>query len=666
MLKPKSLYLRELLLITGFCQLASEFHSISLFLWPINHSCAKPDALMRSANLFKDSTGQQIDIESVQQNLFDASTEDIFTVAKAQAISIYFDDISHCLEYPVDYGDSNGNITVNMVSLETCRYGLHYEELDRSLSIVSHFNLGCSRQWLKVFLPQSFGLGILIGFLLSYGFQSTGNISKVEKTSDHRLLKWTSSYSINNVDEYRKWNLLRWSLAHIAIKFFVYLCACQLSYEYSITSFNLNIDGNIDHSNGKMRRTISTTNQGNFALLLVCILLRSVITASCLSRVMSHPASLGHVNNNLNQTQNQGFPENCHRFITLSIVFLIYQCLYVPIVARTFSNWLELNDWLLYANSAYLLLVIIYEINESLYSSNKSCEIEQQEQKQETSSEQQAEGVSLSLGSYPLPKPGDLSLYHTKESYSIQGLEHDRVDIISWNCPSTIDQVYPPTSRPIEDCHLTYTCNRELPEITKARKLLSQASIVLQFYTLSFCIMFNYLMLRMMPNHKLLHPETVESMIERRSPHSSDFISDKLLLHTTEFYRVGGTSDDILLADDTIFFDQNSINSRSDNLDMVSSSISRRIGYATKLMDLIQNSDNLFDIALASITLTGWPLELLVISLHIEKLFHFHSSYFRLTSLLSVVKFTSCVLFFEWLVIGKYVTYQIDTPKTQC
>lgn len=228
--KRRKLLFRKLLLLIGFAQLAFELNSHWLFLWPVNHFCSLPNSLAQNQNgqngsqhtglqlganrsLFgatvaddedaaailegKNSAGRLFNNSSssaslelvadeaakdsfVQAHLFVANPQNPITAAKAQAMGFEYDDISHCLAHPFEldtiWQNSSAQATINWDSLEPCQFGLSFNEFEATLSVLGPFELACSRKWLKILLPQSIGLGLLIGGLLQL---STGQLLEV-------------------------------------------------------------------------------------------------------------------------------------------------------------------------------------------------------------------------------------------------------------------------------------------------------------------------------------------------------------------------------------------------------------------------------------------------------------------------------------------------------
>lgn len=161
----------RLILLVNIVLLVIEIQTIQVLLWPMNHMCARSNTSLNNyTTLYNSHDRKNIDLDVIQTYLLDGSAEDMFTVAKASSLGVEFDDVAHCTEYPIIYNnaDSTKNITINMEGLETCRYGLHFDELDPVLSVVGHFKLACQRQWIKILFPQLIVLGFTLANLLTW------------------------------------------------------------------------------------------------------------------------------------------------------------------------------------------------------------------------------------------------------------------------------------------------------------------------------------------------------------------------------------------------------------------------------------------------------------------------------------------------------------------
>lgn len=632
---------KRLFMILGFCQLAFEFHSIRLLLWPVNHSCARPKWLSGFSDLFKDSKGKQIDLETIQENWFDATSEDLFSVTRAAMMGINVDDISHCFMYPVEQDIKTGNVTVNREGLEPCRYGLHFEELEGSLSVVSHFELVCSRQWLRVLLAQSFGLGILIGFLLSYGlfFRLRPAHTDIQRHSLSLDTPNSSSIARNERESTSpsKADLLIWSAFQISINLFVHLCAWQLDRDrrHPVTSFNNVIQDSRTNHVGYTTETskpptydtvmIMMNQHTDFVLLIASILFRSVLISSNLAKIIwtwkLNPKSprFPHVGSSHEIHSN----EDLDYFVSLSTVFLVFQALFLPIAWRIFSSWSQLCLWLSHTSCCYGALVILSELVEP----QRWMLTQEPEDESELAIRLQTDNLFGVAGKGRGLDEGACKycLLERKDSCSIA--DQNRV---VW--PS-LDRIYQPTSLPLDlfdRSHLSRI--RKIHDMNEAQISLSRWSIAIQLSLMSFMTAFNYNLLRSLPDHKFMRPESIASMT-RRKLLNPNYFSDAETLISTYTYQFQGQ--DSTLDSST----RSSINIHS-------------INHATRMMDIMQHSSNLPHVLLVSMLTTGWPIELAVVLLHLDRLKWFRSTCFKLGRFLILVKLSAAFLSFQWISIG--------------
>lgn len=164
----------RLVLMVNIVLLIAEIQTNQVLLWPLNHMCARSNISLNNHTTLYNSIDQSyVDLDVIQAYLMDASAEDLFAVAKASSLGVWFDDVAHCTEYPMVGSDNEStssaeNITINIEGLEMCQNGLHFDELDPMLSVIGHFNLACQRQWIKVLFAQLVVVGAVSGILLTW------------------------------------------------------------------------------------------------------------------------------------------------------------------------------------------------------------------------------------------------------------------------------------------------------------------------------------------------------------------------------------------------------------------------------------------------------------------------------------------------------------------
>lgn len=305
---------KTFLLAVWLVLLLAELNSSYLFLWPSPHSCAKAKDFNQYAYLLTDFKGATIDFDAIQTNLIDAAPDSPFTIARASSFGINYDDIGHCFEYPLDFSNETDKTpVVNREGLEECRNGLLFAEMGHNLSIISHFKLACSRQWLKVLLYQSIGLGLLLAIILSW---------------------WLLKQSDQDDSKELRENLMKILAASVVL----YHCCKRLESSFS------------DESNDY------------YTYMLVCVFVRCIIISSNITRIIIKWEAAF---NQSRRTREFSFwfqlKEEHNYFIIFSILTVIFQALYWPLALRVFKNWLHLNNWLATINCILASLTAFLE-----------------------------------------------------------------------------------------------------------------------------------------------------------------------------------------------------------------------------------------------------------------------------------------------------------------
>jgi hypothetical protein len=325
---PMNTMYKQLLLLSGFALILIEYESNSLFLWPLDHSCAKPANLSIFSDLFIDAKSQPIDLDAVQRNLFDATPEDAFTLARAKSMGISYDDVSRCFEYSVDYQNDN-EPTFNMDSLEPCRYGLRFETLTPDVSIIDHFNLACSRQWLKIFVPQSFALGLLVGFVLFYYTWLPRNNDRIDRIR----------------------NLSHWLSAKLAIFGFLYLMTLILNQYYLTNKSKTTV--------AEATKSFAIEHQEeNYFIFVACVFLRAIMVSSITCRILT--MWKGTIAETPTPTPTS-IQETQFYFNAFALLLVTIKLLYMPIILRSVTNWPSLSRFLTLAQLVFLMLTSTVE-----------------------------------------------------------------------------------------------------------------------------------------------------------------------------------------------------------------------------------------------------------------------------------------------------------------
>lgn len=317
--------LKRSFIILWLIQLLAELHSSYLFLWPTSHSCAKPTNSDPHAYQLTDVKGAQIDIDAVQTNLIDAAPESPFTAARAASMGINYDDIAHCFAYPIDYSNKTLGPIVNREGLEPCQNGLLFSNMGHNLSVVSHFQLACSRQWLKTLLHLCLGAGLLFGILLSCWWPQN---AKSDQSTDQENQRTNGKIPKG------------WLKNHAASLFAVVLlfyCSYQL------------------------KLSLSGADADHYAYLLASVLFRSSIISSSLTRIHIKWA----IPNGLAASDFSFWlqlKENHSYFKIFSILMVIFQALYWPLALRVIQDWFQLNDWLTRSSSLLVSITALVEL----------------------------------------------------------------------------------------------------------------------------------------------------------------------------------------------------------------------------------------------------------------------------------------------------------------
>lgn len=361
-------YLKRFFLLWSFVCLIIEIESTFLFLWPLNYSCAKPSNLRNNLNISKvdiDSAGQTINPEAIQINLADANTDDPITTARGLSMGYNYDDIEHCLEHPIEYNDSKaGDFTIDMNNLEPCRYGLRFELIpDHNLSVIAHFQLACSRQWLKPLLYQSMCFGILIGliipFWLSLKQPFEGMILCYREEYSNSTTKHRSNYEREIQKPSRE--LIFWCLIQVMLILVAKLSGHSLA-SYSYTKSSVSVENPNTHYDLRIDYNTSNQELSDYLFLLLSVFSRSIIIFSNLSRILRN-WTLESPSNVIDFSRSaQQLFENHLNVVSFIAIYIAFEALYLPIVVRIFHHWYDLNKFLTNLASIHVVLATIYEL----------------------------------------------------------------------------------------------------------------------------------------------------------------------------------------------------------------------------------------------------------------------------------------------------------------
>jgi len=657
---------KRLVIPLGFFQIVFEFNSIRMLLWPLNHSCAKSKHLVESSSsTIFDSSKQPIDLDTMQTNLFDATPEDITTVARASAMGINYEDIASCFEYQIDYNSTSNETMVNMESLEACRYGLHFEQREGSLSVVDVFELVCSRKWLQTVMVQSTAFGALLGILLA---------------------KWaTNSRGVYTI------NLS--SVTRICSLVVVYYCTLKL----------IQTDPNSMHNDAGS----SFLSEG-YAYLLASTLLRSFLLSSSLYQIL---LDRDRIQARTWIERAEAWRENRLHFSLFATIFVTLQASSAPITLRLFSSWIQLNSCLSAISILYAIFTFVIRalslikqgeppkpsssIDESQLGLVESPQGSARFGKHSSDVRMTNERGHLTTHDPPFCPPqssnlcefcsfNEQTIYAVRMNHqlgeqisiSLRGKNGGAIDMED-DSPMVDLDTYQPTTMPMKGF-----CTNRADSMALGGTGLNGHSyafvhhefikwpLVGQSWVLTFCISFNYFLLTMIPNHNFQHSESIASLTQRKASHHNKlanlekppYLSDNKTRFGTPLelneLNVSNMSSKLTYQLDNI---STPMKKRQPGL-MVGDKTTlkklfdyRSVNMATQTFESMRNSRNPLEVIWATLNLNGWLIETLVLVLHVgsssESL---ESAYFKPNRLFTPIKFATRLLIFEWLLIGAF------------
>lgn len=237
--------------------------------------------------------------------------------------------------------------------------------------------------------------------------------------------------------------------------------------------------------------------------------------------------------------------------------------------------------------------------------------------------------------------------------------------------------------------------------------------VLAQLWLLSACVSFNYFLFCSIPNHRLIHSESIASMRARKQTNhkhelyefrlSNEVVNRSSVNLETKpieqlnvsHYSIEVDADNnhhqpesnvssalvesgsqplldtkvkhAFLIVNRTKISTNALNSSSTNLKPVKQQEFdyRSLNYATRAIDSMRYSNNPIEILWITTVLNAWPVELLVLFLHAGPLStQIQSTYFKLNRLLVLVNFGAKLLLVEWLVIGEYIDDDLQLSKS--
>lgn len=557
--------LRSLLILLGLFELMSEFHSHLLLLWPNDHSCARDRNPNTWSYLLEETQTRPKSVDTIQSNLFDASPKDPLTASRAQSMGINYHDVSHCFEYLIDYDAHSGNSTILMGEIEPCRNGLHFEPLEHDLSVISRFELACDRQWLKQMLPLFLTLGSLLGLHLTHFIQSASEEGQANWTTSKRFWMWLAVQLMSST------LLLLLSLVKLA----------------PISPTIIKAD---------------KSKPADYNLLITCTFLRGFIIASTLTRVVQLRDAT------IIEGQGEAKKESlidCRHFRLAVVIFVAFQAFGSLLALKIFSHWYQMNSWL--TSSTICLLFL-------------SCLIER------------LLGVESKYSS-SLPVPRDAEL---EKEANLNGakvcefcvLNEHRAHLGQNNSTCLYSNTYQPTTVPMGCIELVSdepnTSSDKCRVVTGHDfggfpRTLLEWTLKSQLWMLTFCLVLNYFMIQMMPDHRVIDDQ--------------NFIGYKLQAQANQISKQANNS--------------------SSSSSLLLEEQHESVQTPAHPMDKLYASRDPIELLWLTIYVSWWPIELIVLLLHLNRVSSFESSYFKLHRLFTLQKLAAKLLVAEWIVKGE-------------
>lgn len=685
-------FVRRIIFIFFSLQINLELHSVSLFLWPIDYSCARAERLgylMTGSDKHELKRGrtaleEQLDLDDIQTNLLTATPENTLTGIQASLLGVSYDDISRCYQYQVEFNNQTRVSTVRADKIEPCRHGLHFETRDYSLSVIGEFVLACSRFWMTVLLPEAQVVGFALGLMLAELF------AKLDTIQTNGLRTWQACLGrhlpclrgINIISTY--WLFWVTQLAALAGAFSSALILLNSTalIEYDQGNETLKIASKPDAMGNSYQETDFLYK--TFISGLIC---RCLIAGSILMRHIKQLNS--NSENNLELEDSQCSLKERHvNFILFSLTHLVFLILFWPLSLSFLTSWQQMI-WLLTIASCVMILVGLkmefscMKYDECRRQFNQQVSLAAGDGRFESlikldsamdssfiqhdayitaacsgsscskvASKNNLDSSSVGMHENCLPtRREDKTRLVGKDRSQLDDslvMQSCNVGIRNWSSSSSSEfdgATYQPTTAPVSlACQLH--CN--------GSKIYSQSARVKLIYLL-FIGFFNYFLIRAIPNHEFIHPETIASHLKRRQNHVSTYKSTSSSQTIKSMYLLDELTD---LAVNGIYADNNK-SQTTVGQDVWHPSNAhnqyRRINhYSAEIGSIIKHPDGVLLLIWATIAITGWPSEASAIVLHNCRLFvGLQSALLEPKRLFLLAKYTSRLLFIEWLLLGE-------------
>lgn len=651
-----------------------EIHSISLFLWPIDYSCARAARLHYDttatdthATAWGGSTKEEIlDLDAVQASLVAASPEDPLTGAQANLLGINYDDISRCYQYRVEFNSQTNVSTVRTDRIEKCKHGLHFKTSDYSLSVIGEFVLACGRFWMTVLIPEAQALSFALGIILAKLCTSLpGEQARYQRASIESWLSWLKRIAFTNTFG------LFWIMQLVSIAVSIGTASTLLSLT-PVTELN---QGNVvvsipdvsDKSSGAIKFLYITFISGLFCRGLIA---SSVLIRHCERLKMNNKNSLD------SEDIQSDLKERHLNFILFSLTHLAFLIFFWPVSVKFLTCWQQLI-WLLTITSCIMvflsLLVEFSRVNydywkekfkqpvsriadcdrfESLIASDSAVDLDVKPQIEldiiDTRGRSSFVDKSLASKNNHGPSLVDACEFclppTSSDRVSLADIDHTTRDNFSMlqtrlssgaaRYSELTNSTYTPTTQPYGDI-----CLLDCDQV----EIYNQAARF-KLACLLYIALFNYFLIRAIPNHEFFNPEPVASHLKRRQnyldTHKQTNKSIYILDELTDLALNGAYSPPVSKGQEG--FHPSKTYSRSE-----------RISYASRIGSILKHPDSALLLLWATILVTGWPSEASIILLHVCRYSGANPTTLEPKRLFLLPKYTSQLLLLKWLLLGE-------------
>jgi len=605
-------------------------------------------------------------------------------MARADSMGIDYDDIAHCFEYPSDQNETSGELIYNMESLEPCKFGISYDNVGAAAnSIVGQLDLMCSRQWMRVLFGLMVPLGLLGGSIM-YSDELT--VERKATRQDFRTVRTMSSKTAA---------LVPW------------LALILISVNHMLI---------LDH-HGQQEKS-----DEKYISLVACSFLRSVLVMQVTLNAIRGATTSSQEQPMLNGPRMTSYTT----FLLFVFIMIVSKFTVVPLALRFSQNWSDLNLFLsgniLFLGGLNVVRNLVITKNEQIHCTNDG-----RLRAREIDLKNTSDVITL----LNLMRPGDDQNAETHES-AMPSVDRISMNIGEAQNPTdrgrnmkvcevcllrdvgsfSSSSPYPPTTMPLGNNYRPVVTIGPTARPSSSRccdssfgavHLKNSAEKSTQLLIiLAFCLSYNYFLIQTMPDHKMLHAESIVSLDDRKLLFRSANLEHKRQeeskseLMTYETHGIGNNyvpahkiTTDLHQSDSRDHLDHGPLgishrpsserrpitivptfeivsnelsdhrNQSKEDLDKLKNHNSSNTvfnywngGYAMAMMETLKMSSNPIAILLNTIYLNGWPIEVVIMMLHVANIANIKRTFFSLNRLFSISLHGSKVLIFEWLVIA--------------